>query len=791
MFLKNEIIEEHFFAYPALQGYVPEIKDKLTDILKRNKFSYRDLNNMLIVIDEACSNVIRHAYKDMDTGDIKFEIIVKRKGVYITIIDKGRTFDWKSFKTPDLNHYVNIGKKGGLGVWIIRKLTDKSSYAKTERGNEIRLVKHHSKPSIGERIGSFIASSKGVREKFVLSATLLILMIVAGIYFYFIYHEREAIKHRFMSSCAETVKSVAESSKESMIKNNYLPLIRMLREIKSSNPGISSVFVMNTEHRIFAHNNSAALHSIYRPAEEPSGEFLVGKVMVLSFRDRYEFVEPIIFRNEDLGEARLVVPHAAVLKVMAGRKTNVLFITALVFAVGALGIYLLMGMITRPMKRLREGVLAIGEGRLDHRIELEGEDEFSQIARAFNDMAGKFRGAQESLVEQERFQKEIQVAKEIQHTLLPKEMPDTGGFDIASMYRSAKEVGGDYYDIMNIGPNLLGVIVADVAGKGVPGSLVMTITRTVVRLVALQNKSAKSVMTKVNSFIKDDMKKGMFVTAFYLVLDSVSRKINFASAGHDPLILYRAKEEKIYYIKPKGFPLGIALPDDELFKKVMVEENVKLAKDDMIVVYTDGIPEAMNGRREQYGEKRFVECIKKYGKLSAGEFIENLNRELAEFTQGYPQNDDISVVAIKEKRTERNAINRITRQVEKMRKKKMKIKDIERKLGVNLKALRAVKAGRITEKKMKFMTFVIKKELMRMIIANPEWNTRRYAKELSDRTGENTDFKLVEKELKRVNLTSVMRRKLYSKERGSETGAKDSGAEKEKTGGEDDGKGGA
>ena len=554
-FTKEVTIEKENFVFPAKTIYVADIKQKLTDICKRNNFAYKDLNNLLIVVDEACSNIIKHAYKDAE-GDILVEVKVTNKGLHLTMVDKGKSFDWHRFKTPDLNHYVNIGKKGGLGVWIIRKLTDKSDYRITERGNELMLVKYHSTPSIAETVTKFATSARSVREKFVTATVVLILLLLLGVYFYFVIQQRGTLKDKFLAYNSEIIKSISASSRERIIRADYLSLIRLLKEIKFNNENIDSVFLLNEDKRIIAHNNPDYLYEQYEPSGKPKEEYYINKTLILRYGNRYELVEPVTFKEKDIGEVHLILTNSSIGRVMSSKQINFILVFFIVFAIAAVGIYWLLGLITKPIQTLREGVIAIGDGRLEHRIEIDGEDEFAQIAKAFNDMAGKFKGAQESLIETEKMQKEIAVAKEIQQTLLPKEIPDTLGFDIASLYRSAKEVGGDYYDIMKVGQNLIGVIVADVSGKGVPGSLVMTITRTVTRLTAIQNKSAKSVLTKVNSFVKEDMKKGMFVTAFYLVLDSVTREINFASAGHDPLILFRAKENKCYYVKPKGFPLG-------------------------------------------------------------------------------------------------------------------------------------------------------------------------------------------------------------------------------------------
>jgi len=134
---------------------------------------------------------------------------------------------------------------------------------------------------------------------------------------------------------------------------------------------------------------------------------------------------------------------------------------------------------------------------------------------------------------EEKLQKEIEVAKQIQQTLLPKKHPDISGYDIAPYYQAAKEVGGDYYDFVQVDEDTLGVVVADVSGKGVPGSLVMTMIRTALRMEARGNKNASDVMAKMNDFVTDDMKKGMFVTMFYVILDSTNRIISYASAGHN------------------------------------------------------------------------------------------------------------------------------------------------------------------------------------------------------------------------------------------------------------------
>src|SRR5208337_4008387 len=271
---------------------------------------------------------------------------------------------------------------------------------------------------------------------------------------------------------------------------------------------------------------------------------------------------------------------------------------------------------------------------------------------------------------------------------------------------------------------------------------------------------------KVNNFVKEDMKKGMFVTAFYAILDSVSRKIVFSSAGHDPMILYRAKEDKVYYIKLKGFPLGINLPDDDLFRKIMSEESVKLEKGDLMLIYTDGITEAMNMKREQWGEQKFIDIIKKYAHLTPKEFIDNLDKEIKDFTGGFPQSDDITIVVIKEKRTDTAMFAKIAREIKKLRKKRVPTEEIEKRLGIKMENFKElVKEKKGEKEEIIFITFEQKKELMKMVVDKPEESASKYADKLSKKYNAIITEEMIKKELRRANRVSAEHRITYARER--------------------------
>jgi serine phosphatase RsbU (regulator of sigma subunit)/transposase len=302
-----------------------------------------------------------------------------------------------------------------------------------------------------------------------------------------------------------------------------------------------------------------------------------------------------------------------------------------------------------PFHKLAGWVREVGHGTVDEdELDIDASDELGEIAQAFNEMTTKFREAQTNLMEQQRIQRELQVAQEIQQMLLPSDFPNVVGYDITSYYQAAKEVGGDLFDFVEVDDHTTGICVADVSGKGVPGSMVMTMIRTALRLEARGNKNPAEVLSKVNEFVTDDIRKGMFVTSYYIILDSRERMISFSSAGHNPMILYRGKSKETYYLNPPGFPVGITLPDIHLFSNTIKADRIRLHPDDILIVYTDGITEAMNHKREMFGDERFLAAIRKYGNLDVIEFVNSLKQELQNFTGGYEQSDDITLVAIKE-----------------------------------------------------------------------------------------------------------------------------------------------
>lgn len=245
----------------------------------------------------------------------------------------------------------------------------------------------------------------------------------------------------------------------------------------------------------------------------------------------------------------------------------------------------------------------------------------------------------EYLGELERKRTELTIARDIQMSLLPEHAPVINGFEIAASCTPANEIGGDFYDFIKVSDDRVGLAIADVSGKNVSAALFMALSRTVLRSNALWGADPKSVIGKANSLISEDSRSGMFVTLFYGLLDVNEKTLTYVNAGHNPPVLIDGSTGDIRMLKTGGVALGAV--DDIRYD----EAQIRLAAGSTLVLYTDGVTEAMKGD-ELFGEARLIEAVKQSKALSAKEILGHIQGEVAAFAQG-AQADDMTLVVLK------------------------------------------------------------------------------------------------------------------------------------------------
>ncbi|MDD3407313.1 MAG: SpoIIE family protein phosphatase [Methanomicrobium sp.] len=260
----------------------------------------------------------------------------------------------------------------------------------------------------------------------------------------------------------------------------------------------------------------------------------------------------------------------------------------------------------------------------------------------------KMRDERDTLVrEMERKDTELAIAGEIQQSFLPEIIPQVEGFDVAGKSLMAKEVGGDFFDVIpfefvSLSPGRMGVLIADVSGKGVPAALFMALSRIIVRVNAnLHQDRPDVVMHDANNLIAADSKAGMFVTLFYGILDRTQRSFKYVNAGHNPPMVYHSSDKTISELESTGIAMG-AVEDAEYEAK-----ECPLQAGDIMVLYTDGITEAMNEKEEMYGEERLSSAIKKLAGMPAKDILQGILDDVRAFSGNTPQYDDITLMVIR------------------------------------------------------------------------------------------------------------------------------------------------
>ncbi len=208
--------------------------------------------------------------------------------------------------------------------------------------------------------------------------------------------------------------------------------------------------------------------------------------------------------------------------------------------------------------------------------------------------------------QQERLRRELQIARDIQKHLLPEKCPEVKGFEIAGRATSATEVGGDYYDFVQIDDDHLGIVLADVSGKGVHAALVVAMIRSAFRTQARTTTDVRQVLGGVNDFITEDLPENMFITCVYGVLEISTRTFTWARAGHEPLILAHPSAP-CELMSPDGFALGVIEGAD--FRDLLEVQTIQLHSGDRILMFSDGLTEAMNSEGEEFGMERILEIL--------------------------------------------------------------------------------------------------------------------------------------------------------------------------------------
>jgi sigma-B regulation protein RsbU (phosphoserine phosphatase) len=307
--------------------------------------------------------------------------------------------------------------------------------------------------------------------------------------------------------------------------------------------------------------------------------------------------------------------------------------------------------ITSSVHELFVGTERVRQGDFTHRIDIPTKDQLGELADSFNQMTGSIENLLQTAAEKKRLEEELRIAREIQMSLLPRGPLGIAGLAVTALCVPAREVGGDYYDVFPLGEARLGVLIADVAGKGTSAALYMAELKGIVLSLSQIHQSPRLLLIEVNRILSTSLDTRSFITMTYAVIDLNARTMTYARAGHTPMVYLpgpAATSREARVLSPGGMVVGLRIDGvAERFPELLEEETLPILPGDVFVLYTDGITEAMNADSDLFGESRLSRIVEEHGHLESSELRERIVREVEAFVGGADQHDDMTMILLK------------------------------------------------------------------------------------------------------------------------------------------------
>jgi sigma-B regulation protein RsbU (phosphoserine phosphatase) len=424
-----------------------------------------------------------------------------------------------------------------------------------------------------------------------------------------------------------TILNISATAVQNSIVLNKLT--KLNRKLDSRLNRLNSLFELSKEFGLFSESTKVAKLLVYSII----GQFLISKFAVVSFNDNnIEILESKV-PEEKLIQALKKYEY---LKIINSLKKDE--IKQNYEELSKIGFELIV-----PMQRQgnTRGLILLGR-RINNSDYNESDIEFIYSTGSLAIISLENQKLFKEALEKQKMEEELEIARDIQRNLLPSFIPQFNSFEIAGENISSKQVGGDYYDIIKLNENNFYVAIADVSGKGVPASLLMANIQAFLKIICRQGIKIDEATGIMNDLITENTSDGRFITFFWGIFDEPNKTMTYVNAGHNPPLLIR--DNKIIKLDKGGIIFGVM--------KTFIpysSEVVKLQGNDVIILFTDGITEAMSKNHEEFSDERLERIVLNLTSKSAEEILKAIKKEVQIYTMGAPQSDDLTLVVIKVK----------------------------------------------------------------------------------------------------------------------------------------------
>jgi sigma-B regulation protein RsbU (phosphoserine phosphatase) len=425
----------------------------------------------------------------------------------------------------------------------------------------------------------------------------------------------------------KTILNISATAIQNSIRINELQGVN--RELDSRIQRLSVLFELSKEFGLFSESTKVAKLLIFSVI----GQFMVSKYAVLTVEGEDVQILESKFEDKVLLECLKQCDFDKIENSITGSDLNDEH-SALV----ELGVNLIVPM---QIQGRTKGLILLGD-RINKQPFADSDIEFIYSVGSLAIISLENKRLFNEELEKQKLEEELDLAREIQQNLLPSSIPEFEHYEIAAVNMSSKQVGGDYYDIIPLQNNKFCVAIADVSGKGAPASLMMANIQAFLQVLCRQDVDIVESTGVMNDLIYANSTDGRFITFFWAVVCNETKEFRYVNAGHNPPLLIRNGE--ITKFRKGGIILGVVettIP--------YVSESVNLQSDDVIILFTDGISEALNPQGEEYSDEKLEETALRLSSGSATEILDGIKKEVHDYAKGAPQSDDITMVVIKVK----------------------------------------------------------------------------------------------------------------------------------------------
>lgn len=460
---------------------------------------------------------------------------------------------------------------------------------------------------------------------------------------------RRALGRELESRLVLSARNLAMTSSRALLSDfPELTLAPILSEMESTQAELSFAAVVDAAAVVRGHANARRIGEEFRLPASLASRASLGRLADgerLYGDDSLAVAEAPVLHpaGHRIGTAYVGFRRAYVEQVVADARRAQLIVVGLVLAAGVLLVPVLLSVLLRPVAVLRAGLERIGRGDLRTPVRLRDRSEFGLLATTVNDMARRIDAAQQESREHERLAHELELARQIQSALLPSGGLTAGRFRVEGSHRAAAEVGGDFFDMLELPDGRVGLAIADVSGKGLAGCLVTSMLAGLIRAFGPQYPSPRELLIRLDGTLRGSLRPGTFVTMFYGVLDPADGSLVFASAGHCPLLIRRAAGPLEWH-RTSGIPIG-AVRGDRI-AGTLRDERIVLAPGDLAIQYTDGVNEAFDPSGERTlgfdGIERAVAGVA----AAPEEIVARLRAAVDAWSAGGARHDDETLLVI-------------------------------------------------------------------------------------------------------------------------------------------------